>query len=177
MCFRFVSIAAKCAQNWDCTSKKIWFWCRLQGSQVSERSVLSMDMSNMYVTLQLNWSSSSDPQEMTPLGGGGVGSTHLLSKSCFRVNSSIIGFSPKKKMFLATLQSSRFALAYLTWAYGSSQSLLLARPSSEFVRPAAQRSCRRSEDHSFSILPCIQFDLLYVQRCLSFWYRLFQMAV
>lgn len=37
-----------------------------------------------------------DPQEMTPLGGGGKGArvrTHLLSKYCFHVNSSIIGFS------------------------------------------------------------------------------------
>lgn len=92
--FLFRLIQSKCAQNWDCTSKKIWFWCRLQGSQVSERSVLLMDRSNMYVTLHLNWSSSSDPQEMTPLGG--VGLTHLLSKYRFCVNSSSIGFSPKK---------------------------------------------------------------------------------
>lgn len=51
---------------------------------------------------------------------------------------------------------------------------------SKFAGPAAgSDSCRSSEDHSFSILPndCTLFDFLYVQRRLSFWYRLFQMAV
>lgn len=135
------------------------------------RVFVLMDMSTMYFSLQLNCILI--PREWHPLGAWGW--THLLSKYCFRVNSSVIGFSPKQ--FLATLQLSRFALAYLTWAYSSSQSLLLARPSVSLLGLQRRESCRRSEDHSFSILPCIQFDLLYVQRCLSFWYRLFQMAV
>lgn len=55
---------------------------------------------------------------------------HLRPTFMFNVNSSSTGFSLwKKKMFWITLQSSRFALAYLTWAFSRSQSLLLARPS------------------------------------------------
>lgn len=54
----------------------------------------------------------------------------LVSKYCLHVNSSnvLIGFSPNV-FFFATLQSSRFALANLSWAYSSSQSLVRARPS------------------------------------------------
>lgn len=97
----------------------------------------------------------------------------ILLCVCVCVNSGIIGFPFR---CLGTLQLSRFALAYLTWAHGSRPSLPLA-DLQWARRVCSAESCRPSEDHSFSILPCVQFHLLYVQRCLSFWYRLFRMAV
>lgn len=99
-----------------CTSKSVWFWCRLQGSQVSDVSFFLMDMSVFFFTVKASSSVLPNPQvilvDVVTFGfvstdsrsclsrstGNesvrGEGFTYILFKCCFRENS-IIGFSPK----------------------------------------------------------------------------------
>lgn len=112
-----VSVSSR-SENWDVRlyvpKKRFDFWCRLQGSQVGEKTFFLMDMSIRFLTLKLIICSPltlrfslwmwwhvdlcpltahpvyPDPQDtVTPLGA------RVSPWSSFHVNSCIIGFSPK----------------------------------------------------------------------------------
>lgn len=165
MTYNHVSVGSHSEHSYPLgTEMCVWFVCRSQGSRVGEKTSWMW----VYPPSHLKPIIMPPDPQVKPRGRGSrvdsrPPATRPRNDSVrgrgFHLSVGIL-FSCKylhhrfeSKMFLATLQSSRFALAYLTWAFGRSRS---CEPDLRWVCQACgSESCRPSEDHSFSILPCI----------------------